>query len=61
MKTVYTQANCPGCITLKAQLAKAGEPFKEVLIGRDITREEFMEKYPTIRTVPYMLDDDKGE
>ncbi len=59
MKVVYTQTNCPGCVTLKAQLAKAGEPFKEMLIGRDITREEFMAKFPTVRTVPYVVDDDK--
>jgi glutaredoxin len=59
MKVVYTQTNCPGCVILKAQLVKAGEPFKEMLIGRDITREEFMSKFPTVRTVPYVEDDDK--
>ncbi len=61
MKTVYTKDNCPACVDLKASLVKAEEAFKEIKIGRDIPREEFMEKYPTIRTVPYMLDDDKGE
>lgn len=62
MKTVYTKTNCPACMTLKASLVKAGESFKEVLIGRDITREEFMEQFPTVRTVPYMIDNsDKGD
>lgn len=61
MKTVYTKTNCPACVTLKASLVKSGEAFKEVLIGRDITREEFMSKFPTVRTVPYILDDDKGD
>ena len=61
MKTVYTKDNCPACVTLKASLVKSGEAFKEVKIGRDITREEFMSKFPTVRTVPYVLDDDKGE
>ena len=61
MKTVYTKDNCPACVTLKASLVKAGESFKEVLIGRDITREEFMSKFPTVRTVPYVVDNDKGE
>ena len=60
MKTVYTKTNCPACVTLKASLVKSGEAFKEVLIGRDITREEFMAKFPTVRTVPFMIDDDKG-
>ena len=61
MKKVYTKTNCPACVTLKASLVKAGEAFQEILIGRDITREEFMAKYPTVRTVPYLVDDDKGE
>ena len=62
MKTVYTKDNCPACVTLKASLVKAGESFKEIKIGRDITREEFMEQFPTVRTVPYMIDNsDKGD
>ncbi len=61
MKTVYTKDNCPACVTLKASLAKTGEAFQEVKIGRDITREEFMSKFPTVRTVPYVVDNDKGE
>lgn len=61
MKTVYTKDNCPACVSLKASLAQTGEAFKEIKIGRDITREEFMEKFPTVRTVPYVTDNDKGE
>lgn len=59
MKKVYTKTNCPACVTLKASLAKAGEAFQEIKIGKDITREEFMSKFPTVRTVPYIEDDDK--
>jgi glutaredoxin len=59
MKKVYTKENCPACVTLKASLVKSGEAFQEVKIGRDITREEFMSKFPTVRTVPYVEDDDK--
>ena len=59
MKRVYTKDNCPACVTLKASLVKSGEDFQEVKIGRDITREEFMSKFPTVRTVPYIEDDDK--
>jgi glutaredoxin len=59
MIKVYTKDNCPACVTLKASLVKSGEAFQEVKIGRDITREEFMSKFPTVRTVPYVEDDDK--
>lgn len=61
MKKVYTKDNCPACVTLKASLVRSGEAFQEIKIGRDITREEFMSKFPTVRTVPYIEDDDKGE
>ena len=62
MKTVYTKDACPACVTLKASLVKSGEAFQEIKIGRDITREAFMEKFPTVRTVPYMIDNsDKGD
>ena len=59
MKKVYTKDNCPACVTLKASLVRSGEAFQEIKIGKDITREEFMSKFPTVRTVPYIEDDDK--
>lgn len=77
MKTIYTKDACPACVSLKASLVKAGESFKEIKIiaAKDteresslrygvetITREAFMEQFPTVRTVPYMIDNsDKGE
>jgi len=59
MKTVYTKDNCPACVQLKAQMTKQGEAFTEIKIGRDITREDFIVKFPTIKSVPYIVDDDK--
>jgi glutaredoxin len=55
MITVYTKDNCPACVSLKATLTQEGRPFKEIKIGRDITREDFMNQFPTVRTVPYMV------
>ena len=48
---VYTKDNCPACVALKARLSKEGESFTEVNIGKDITREAFMEKFPMVRQV----------
>ena len=56
MIVVYTKDNCPACNTLKATYAKNGVVFEEVKIGRDISREEFMELYPSVRTVPYVKE-----
>jgi len=52
---VYTKDNCPACVALKARLSREGESFTEVNIGKDITREAFMEMYPTVRQVPHVV------
>ena len=51
---VYTKDNCPACVALKARLSKEAESFTEVNIGKDITREAFMEKFPMVRQVPHI-------
>lgn len=55
--TVYTKDNCPACNTLKATLTMNGVAFTEVNIGRDISREEFMKQFPSVRTVPFVVED----
>lgn len=59
MKIVYTKDNCPACNTLKATYAQNGVVFEEVKIGRDISREEFMATFPSVRTVPYVVEIDE--
>lgn len=58
---VYTKDSCPNCDMLKARLKREGEDYIEVNIGKDITREEFLAKYPTVRAVPHMVVEDRGE
>lgn len=53
--TVYTKDNCPACVSLKSRFKQDGLEFTEVKIGADITREEFMEKFPTVRQVPHVV------
>lgn len=62
MKVIYTKEACPACVALKASLAQAGEPFLEVRIGVDISREDFIVANPGIRSVPYVkeIDDAYG-
>ena len=59
MKIVYSQPNCPGCVTLKNQLKSKGEEFIEQVIGKDITKEDFFSLYPGVRTVPYVVETPK--
>lgn len=57
MIIVYTKDNCPACLNLKDQLRSGKREFTEIKIGKDITREEFMEKFPGVRTVPHMVEE----
>lgn len=60
MKFIYTTANCPGCKTLKAQWEANGlvrdRDFKEIQIGKDISKEEFVATFPGIRQVPHVVE-----
>jgi len=53
---VYSKPNCPGCVTLKDKLKAEGTPFTEVVLGKDITIDEFKERFPTVRSVPFVVD-----
>jgi hypothetical protein len=41
-------------VQLKARLVSEGTSFVEVHLGRDMTIEDFKEKFPTVRSVPHM-------
>lgn len=58
MKTVYTTENCTACLVLKTKLRALGEPFNEVIIGRDIPKADFFEKYPYVRSVPFVIEEE---
>lgn len=53
--TVYTQQNCPGCVKKKQELKQEGVLFTEIEIGKDISVSEFKEKYPNVRSVPFVV------
>lgn len=57
MIVVYTKENCPYCVKSKALLKGYGLEYTEASIGKDITREEFLEKFPEARTVPQIVID----
>jgi len=55
MTFVYSKDNCVYCVNAKMLLESKKLPFVEVKIGVDITRDEFMEKFPNARTVPQII------
>lgn len=58
MLTVYTKENCPFCVRAKNRLDLLGVDHSEVIIGKDISREDFLAIYPNARTVPQIIEAD---
>ena len=56
MKIIYTKTDCPACVSLKQTMKRDNEDFLEMLIGKDISREDFLKKFPGVRTVPFLVD-----
>ena len=54
---IYSKENCPNCLKVKNRLSKYSP--KILLLGKDITREEFLKKFPNIKTVPQVIIDNK--
>lgn len=52
---IYSKDNCPWCERAKDLMNVKGEKYNEIKIGRDITRDEFLEQFPNVRTVPYIV------
>ena len=54
---MYSKDNCPWCDRAKELITSKGDEYEEFKIGRELTREEFVEQFPNVRTVPYIILD----
>lgn len=59
MYKIYTKPDCPYCVKAKSLLTMKGLEYTEEKIGKDVTRELIMEKFPTMRSVPIITKDDQ--
>ena len=57
MITMYSKKDCNFCTKAKLFLQKHSIEFKEYLMGTDITREEIIEQFPQMKTMPIILLD----
>lgn len=55
---VYSKPGCPSCVNAKGLITQRGDTYAETVIGQDITREDFVSLFPTVRTVPYIIEQD---
>jgi glutaredoxin len=54
---IYTKDQCPFCVQAKNLFSAKGVSYQEMKIGTELTREEFMEIFPNVRTVPFIIID----
>lgn len=57
MIDLYSKPNCGWCDSAKTLLGNRNLLYNEIQIGRDISREDFMERFPTVRSVPLIFID----
>lgn len=57
MIDIYSKVGCTWCKAAKDLLDVNNIEYNEYVIGRDLTREEFLEKFPDAKTVPHILVD----
>ena len=56
---IYSKDNCSYCLKAKNFLRLEGIEFTELLIGKDITREDFMDKFPEQKSVPLIINNEE--
>lgn len=56
MIAIYTKPSCTYCTAAKQLMNLHSIKYEEVVIGRDITREDFISSFPTIKKVPLLTE-----
>lgn len=55
MIDIYSKPNCPYCDKAKMVFKGYRVQFNEYVVGSDISREQFFEKFPGKKTVPQII------
>ncbi len=56
MYYLYTKSNCVWCIRLKEYLTELGVDFYQVNVDEPSNRQELLDMYPEVKTVPQLFD-----
>ena len=52
---IFSKPDCPYCEAAKRLLDSKDLGYDEFIIGSDLTREDFLDRFPNVRTVPFIL------
>lgn len=52
---MFTKPDCPFCVQAKDLLSAKNFTYSEFELGKDLTKEEFLEQFPNVKTVPYII------
>ena len=56
---IYTKEGCSQCETAKRMMREKNVEFTEYVVGKDVTREAVIAKFPQQRMVPIIMMDGK--
>lgn len=56
---IFSKDTCQWCDQAKNLMNLRGIEFEEVVIGKDIMVEQFIQKYPGVKSVPYIIIDNE--
>lgn len=54
----YTLPGCPSCKHLKELFRRAEVEYTEIMVRKDMSKEEFVQKYPSVSGFPFVVIDD---
>jgi glutaredoxin 3 len=58
--TIYSTPGCPWCEKAKDLCEENGVTFTEIVVGKDIERDEFFKQFPNVKTAPFIMGKDKA-
>lgn len=53
---IYSKPDCRYCVLAENLLVARNVPYRKIMIGVDITADEFMGRFPGVRSVPYIIE-----
>jgi glutaredoxin len=56
---IYTKPDCSYCVDAKSVLKNNNIPFEEKVLDLNFTREYLLEEYPSAKTFPVIVIDEK--